>query len=170
MYSFLATLFRTHTYDTFSKNKKWSVSTVTFHGKPERSIDLVRTVKDWGFKCLLYHEEEEVIILRKKAFILKDLIRPNFNYTSQLVTSNKVKIADSPALFTNSECWIWFFTCCHFCFKKQWFCFFIYCHYFTKQIIFFPCVVNIHFIRKEYVLSNCHCSLNKQRRHRQCSY
>ena len=54
----------------------------------------MRTVKDWESKCLFYDEEEEVIILRKKAFILKNLIRHNFNYISQLVTSNKVKIAD----------------------------------------------------------------------------
>ena len=40
-----------------------------------------------------FYKEEEVIILRKKALILKDLIKYNSNYTSQLVTSSKVKIA-----------------------------------------------------------------------------
>ena len=78
----------------FSKNRKWLVSPVAFFGKLERSIALVRTVEDWGFKCLFFDKEEEVIILRKKALILKDLIRYNSNYTSQLVTSSKAKIAD----------------------------------------------------------------------------
>ena len=54
----------------------------------------MRTVKDWESKCLFYDEEEEAIILRKKAFILKNLIRHNFNYISRHVTRNKVKIAD----------------------------------------------------------------------------
>ena len=54
----------------------------------------MRTVKLWGFKYILYDKQQEMIILRKKSFILKDLIRHNFNYTFQLVTSNKVKIAD----------------------------------------------------------------------------
>ena len=77
----------------FSKNIKWSVSPVAFYGKLEGSIALVRTVEDWGFKCIFFYKEEEVIILRKKALILKDLIKYNSNYTSQLVTSSKVKIA-----------------------------------------------------------------------------
>ena len=54
----------------------------------------MRTVKAWESKCLFYDEEQEVIILRKKAFILKNLIMHNFNYISRHVTRNKVKIAD----------------------------------------------------------------------------
>ena len=55
----------------------------------------MRTVKGWESKCLFYDEEQEVIILRKKAFILKNLIMHNFNYISRHVTRNKVKIADT---------------------------------------------------------------------------
>ena len=54
----------------------------------------MRTVEDWESKCLFYDEEEEVIIVRKKAFILKNLIRHNFNYISRHVIRNKVKVAD----------------------------------------------------------------------------
>ena len=174
---FLLHYFKRSTRCLFSKNKKWSVSPVSFHGKLERNIALTRTVKDREFKCFFCDEEEEVIILRKKAFILKNLIRHNFNFISQLVTSNKVKIADMIwkrfflfFFFANSEDWMWFFTYCHFSFKNQWFCFFICCHCFRKQRMFFPCLVTIPFIRKGCALLNCHCSLNKQWRHSQCSY
>ena len=136
-------------------------------------------MEDWESKCLFYDEEEEVIIVRKKAFILKNLIRHNFNYISRHVIRNKVKVADMIdfnneqfflLFFANSEGWMWFFTYCHFSFRKQWFCFFICCHCFTKQRMFFPCVVTIRFLRKGCVLLNCHCSLNKQWRHSHCSY
>ena len=98
---FLLHYFKRSTRCLFSKNKKWSVSPVSFHGKLERNIALTRTVKDREFKCFFCDEEEEVIILRKKAFILKNLIRHNFNFISQLVTSNKVKIADM--IYFNNE-------------------------------------------------------------------
>ena len=91
---FLLYYFKRSTRGLFSKKKKWSVSPFSFHGKLERNIALMRTVKDWEFKCLFYVEEEEVIILWKKAFILKNLIRHNFTYISQHVTRNTVKIAD----------------------------------------------------------------------------
>ena len=64
----------------------------------------MRTVKDWESKCLFYDEEEEVIMLRKKAFILKTLIRHNFNYISRHVTRNKVKIADMTDFNNENSC------------------------------------------------------------------
>ena len=64
----------------------------------------MRTVKDWESKCLFYDEEEEVIILRKKAFILKNLIRHNFNNISRHVTWNKVKIADVTDFNNENSC------------------------------------------------------------------
>ena len=133
----------------------------------------VGTVKLWGFKRLWYDKEKEVTILRKKRRIFKNLRRHNFNYISQFVTSSKVKIADmtdfnerifcSRTFSQNSEGWIWFFTCCSGSFKKLCICFLICCHCLTRQMMFFfPCVVTIRFIRNGCVLSNCHCSHNKQ--------
>ena len=54
----------------------------------------MRTVEDWESKCLFYDEEEEVIIIRKKTFILKNLRRHNFDYISRHIIRNKVKVAD----------------------------------------------------------------------------
>ena len=68
-----------HSYFQKKNKNKRSVSPVTFHAKLERNIALMGTAKLCRFKCLLYDE---------------DLIRRNFNYKPQLVTSNKVKIAD----------------------------------------------------------------------------
>ena len=69
----------------------------------------MRTVKDWESKCLFYDEVEEVIILRKKAFILKNLIRHNFNYISRHVIRNKVKVADMID-FNNEQFFLLFFS------------------------------------------------------------
>ena len=66
----------------------------------------MRTVEDWESKCLFYDEEEEVIIVRKKAFILKNLIRHNFNYISRHVIRNKVKVADMID-FNNENSFFW---------------------------------------------------------------
>ena len=142
----------------FKKNNKWSAIPVTFHGKLERVVKL------WGFKCLVYDEKKEVIILWKKPSVLKDLIRHNFNYTSQLATSNNVKIADmidfnedifchrTFSLSQRAECnfshaVISLSRCCGFAFSYD---------------------VTICFIRNGCVLPKFHCSLNKQWRH--CSH
>ena len=117
----------------------------------------MRTVKDWESKCLFYDEEEEVIILRKKAFILKNLIRHSFTYISQHVTRNKVKIADIID-FKNEN----IFFCSSFSLIQR--------ASSGSRGCFVPCVVTIPFIRKGCVLLNCHCSLNKQWCHRHCSY
>ena len=54
----------------------------------------MKTVKSWGFKCPGYDEKGEVTMLRVKACILKYLLKHNFNYISQFVTRDKVRLVD----------------------------------------------------------------------------